>query len=78
MRDHSPNPTESCDMPLVETLGVTKDEEGNLVLIIDGVLTRLPGASASASLNEDGKIVAYVYAQFHATTVDMTAGVEGS
>lgn len=62
----------------VGTVGITKDADGDLILIIDGVEARLPAGNASASVGDDGKIGVSVYANFFAQAVDVTRTPSGS
>jgi hypothetical protein len=69
---------EENESTLVDILGITKDEDGNLVLIIDGVECRLPGAIASATLVENHQVAINVSANFYAKAVDVSGYTVGS
>lgn len=62
----------------VDTVAITKDANGDLILIIDGVEARLPAGNANASVGDDGKVSVYAYTNFFAKAVDVIAAPTGS
>lgn len=53
-------------------------EDKDLVLIIDGVESRLPGGAIGASLNKHGEVEVFVRASFVASVVDLSNAEPGS
>lgn len=66
-----------CEKPSVESISAYMDGK-DLILIIDGVESRLPGGGIGASLDEDGEVEVFVRASFVASVADLSNAEPGS
>lgn len=72
-KTHSPN----CGKPSVESVSAYLNN-GELVLFIDGVESRLPGGAISANLTDEGDVEIFIQAAFVASMADLSSATSGS
>lgn len=76
MYDES-NTEHHCDDPSAESLSAYMDGD-DLVLVIDGVESRLPGGAVSANLTSERQVEVFVRASFTVTMADLSNVAPGS
>lgn len=65
------------ESPSVESVSAYL-EDGDLVLIVDGSESRLPGGAVSANLTDEGNVEIFVRAAFFASMADLSSASPGS
>lgn len=77
VREETKTQNHDCGKPSVESVSAYLDE-GDLVLVIDGSESRLPGGAVSANLTDEGDVEIFIRAAFVASMADLSSVAPGS